>query len=245
MSADASDEIEMSGANDERKLIVGLGNPGRKYDNTRHNVGFEVIASLARRFSCERPKARFSGEAVEARIDGARTILLYPLTYMNRSGRSVREACDFYKLPASSVLVICDDMNLPLGRLRFRPKGSAGGQKGLKDIIHQLGTEEIQRLRVGVGTPPPNWKASDFVLSRFHGDELDIIRDACDRAVDGVRCWLTDGISEAMNRFNAESTGKSKTSVSKTRKSKTSKSKTSKSKTGQSTNDDPANGESE
>lgn len=186
------------------KLVVGLGNPGRKYDNTRHNVGFEVLALLVKRFGVERPKGRFKGEVVEARIGESRAILLCPTTFMNLSGQSVREASDFYKLPASSILVVCDDFNLPLGRLRFRPKGSAGGQKGLQDIINRLGTNEVPRLRVGIGAPPPQWKVSDYVLSRVRPDELDTMQAACSRAVDGVRCWLNEGIDESMNRFNRD-----------------------------------------
>ena len=144
------------------KIVVGLGNPGREYDGTRHNVGFEVLALIAQRFDVGRPKAKFKAEVAEVSIKNQKTILLSPLTYMNLSGQSVRAALDFYKLPLSDVLVICDDINLEVAKLRFRPSGSAGGQNGLKNIIQQLGSQDFGRLRVGVGKTPPNWNASDF-----------------------------------------------------------------------------------
>jgi len=149
------------------KIVVGLGNPGREYDGTRHNVGFEVLAMIAQRFDVGRPKAKFKAEVAEVSIKNQKTILLSPLTFMNLSGQSVRAALDFYKLPLNDVLVVCDDINLDVARLRFRPSGSAGGQNGLKNIIQQLGSQDFGRLRVGVGKTPANWNASDFVLGKF------------------------------------------------------------------------------
>ena len=186
------------------KLIVGLGNPGRKYNGTRHNVGFEVLARLAQRYDVGRPRAKFNAEVAETIIKNQKTILLSPLTYMNLSGQSVRAAVDFYKLPLTDLLVICDDINLDVARLRFRPSGSAGGQNGLKDIIQKLGSQSFGRLRVGVGRPPPNWDAADFVLGKFSQEDQSKIDSCVARAVDAVEVWVEQGIGPAMNSFNAD-----------------------------------------
>jgi PTH1 family peptidyl-tRNA hydrolase len=186
------------------KLVVGLGNPGRKYNGTRHNVGFEVLARLAQRYDVGRPKAKFKAEVTETNINNQKTILLSPLTYMNLSGQSVRAAVDFYKLPLTDLLVICDDINLDVARLRFRPSGSAGGQNGLKDIIQQLGSQTFGRLRVGVGRPPPNWDAADFVLGKFSHEDQSEIENAVAQAVDAVEVWVEQGMQTAMNQFNAD-----------------------------------------
>jgi PTH1 family peptidyl-tRNA hydrolase len=185
------------------KLIVGLGNPGRKYDGTRHNVGYEVTAQLARRFGGDRPKGQFQGETVEVKIDGERVLLLCPHTYMNQSGNSVLPARDFYKLENHELLIVCDDFNLPLGQLRFRAKGSAGGQKGLASIVARLGTEEIPRLRIGIGQPFENWDSADFVLSRFSAEERAEIQPALIRAADGAADWARQGLQYCMNHYNA------------------------------------------
>jgi PTH1 family peptidyl-tRNA hydrolase len=186
------------------KLVVGLGNPGRKYNSTRHNVGFEVLAHLAQRYDVGRPKAKFNAEVAETTIKNQKTILLSPLTYMNLSGRSVRAAVDFYKLPLTELLVICDDINLGVTRLRFRPSGSAGGQNGLKDIINRLGHQDFGRLRVGVGRPPPDWEAADFVLGKFSSEDQAEIEPTIRRAADAVEVWIENGIQAAMNQFNAD-----------------------------------------
>ena len=168
------------------KLVVGLGNHGKKYEGTRHNVGYEVLAKLARSRATGPPVGRFHGELVDYTGPSGRVLLLSPLTFMNRSGQSVRAAFDFYKLQLSDVLIICDDFNLPLGRLRFRPGGSAGGQKGLADIIERFGTDQIARLRVGIGSPPAGWDAADFVLSRFSAEDRSLIDPAVERAAQGA-----------------------------------------------------------
>jgi peptidyl-tRNA hydrolase, PTH1 family len=184
------------------KLIVGLGNPTRQYESTRHNVGFMALAELARKHLADRPKAKFHGQLAEATIAGQRVLLLGPLTYMNRSGISVHEARDFYKLPPEDLLVICDDINLPLAKLRFRAGGSSGGQKGLADIIDRLGTEEFARLRIGIGAPPEGQDSADYVLSRFSREEAEEINAAVSRAADAVACWVTSGVDDCMNRYN-------------------------------------------
>jgi peptidyl-tRNA hydrolase, PTH1 family len=185
------------------KLVVGLGNPGRKYEGTRHNVGFAVLDELVRRHSAARPKTNFQGEITEAQISSQRALLLWPHTFMNLSGASVLAARDFYKLENADLLVVCDDFNLPLTKLRFRSDGSSGGQKGLADVIDRLGTELVPRLRIGVGPVPPNWDPADFVLSRFIKEELPIIEAALIRAADAVEDWIAQGIENSMNKYNA------------------------------------------
>ena len=184
------------------KLVVGLGNPGRKYKDTRHNVGYMVLAELARRHGGSSVRAKFHADVVEANIEGERALLLSPLTYMNLSGTSVVEAFRFYKLELEDVLVICDDMNLPLGKLRVRSKGSSGGQKGLADIINRLGNEQFTRLRIGIGEPPSSWNAADFVLSKFNKQETTEIELAVQQAADAVAHWARDGVDDCMNRHN-------------------------------------------
>jgi peptidyl-tRNA hydrolase, PTH1 family len=184
------------------KLIVGLGNVGRKYENTRHNVGFRVLDELARRWSADSPRDKFDGGLSEAVGNGERVLLLWPHTLMNRSGQSVSQAVDFFKLSLADLLVICDDFNLPLGKLRLRREGSAGGQKGLADIASRLGTEEFSRLRLGIGPVPDRWDAADFVLGRFEVNEQELIDEAIAGAADAAQCWAKDGIAVAMNDYN-------------------------------------------
>jgi PTH1 family peptidyl-tRNA hydrolase len=186
------------------KLIVGLGNPGRKYQGTRHNVGYLVLAALARRFGDAAPKEKFHGEVMEAEIAGRKVLLLSPTTYMNLSGESVAEARNFYKIAPADLLVICDDLNLPLGKLRIRPRGSSGGQKGLEDIIRRMGGEDFPRLRLGIGSPAENQDWAVFVLSKFTAAEQAEVDQAIARAVDAVETWVGHGIDACMSRFNSE-----------------------------------------
>jgi peptidyl-tRNA hydrolase, PTH1 family len=184
------------------KLVVGLGNPGRRYEGTRHNVGFIVVGQLAKAHAVGTVKSRFQGEAVDADIGGAKALLLTPSTFMNLSGASVLAARDFYKIALEDILIVCDDLNLPLARLRLRAAGSAGGQKGLEDIIRRLGTEEFSRLRIGVGSPPQGWNWPDFVLSKFRKEELPDMELAVARAVEAIGTWVREGIQVSMNRYN-------------------------------------------
>ncbi len=184
-----------------RKLVVGLGNPGSKYEATRHNIGFEVVDRLARGGPGASFSRKFDGLLAEAEIDFRRVLLLKPETFMNLSGRSVRQALQFYKIDLADLLVICDDLNLPLGKLRLRGGGSDGGQKGLRDISAQLGTTEYARLRVGVGERG-SIDATDFVLSRFRAAEKPVIDDALISATQAIAVWTTLGLATAMNRFN-------------------------------------------
>jgi peptidyl-tRNA hydrolase, PTH1 family len=184
------------------KLVAGLGNPGRKYHGTRHNVGFLVIEELARKYATARPRSAFEGEIVEADLAGCRSLLLCPHTFMNRSGESVAKALEFYKLPITDLLVVCDDFHLPVAKLRCRAKGSSGGQKGLGDILSRLRTEEIARLRIGVGEPPEGWNPADYVLGKFAKQELPEIEESVWRAADAVVLWARDGIRACMNKVN-------------------------------------------
>lgn len=184
------------------KLIVGLGNPGRKYSGTRHNIGFETLDRIAADNAAQTPRSRFEGMAAECSIGAQRALLVWPHTYMNRSGLAVGQAAAFYKTPLEDLLVVCDDFNLPLGTLRYRAQGSSGGQNGLKDIIRVLGTDAWPRLRVGVGPVPERWDAADFVLGRFGKDEVDLADSTIRRAAESVRIWAEQGVVEAMNRYN-------------------------------------------
>ncbi len=189
------------------KVVVGLGNPGRKYDRTRHNVGFEVLDRLAQRLSASVPQVKFEGRIATATVDGQhRLVLVWPMTYMNASGRCVQAVARFYKVDVQSdLLVVCDDLSLPLGRLRLRAKGSAGGQKGLADILRCLGTQGVPRLRVGIGSPPPRWDAADYVLSRFGAEEREVMEVAESQACDAIMDWCQHGILHAMNEYNKSS----------------------------------------
>jgi PTH1 family peptidyl-tRNA hydrolase len=184
------------------RIVVGLGNPGGKYSGTRHNVGFDVLDELARRWQADRPKARFEAEIREAAVAGEKTLLVAPQTYMNLSGRSLQQVVKFYQTPLDQVLVVCDDLNLKLGQLRMRASGSAGGQKGLLSILQVLATENIPRLRIGIDRPPPQMDSADYVLSRFRKDEQNQIDQAVSRAATAVELWIRDGIEAAMNQIN-------------------------------------------
>ena len=184
------------------KLVVGLGNPGRRYEGTRHNVGFVVVGQLARAHALGTVKSRFQGETVDAEIAGEKVLLLTPSTFMNQSGASVLAARDFYKIALEDTLVVCDDLNLPLARLRLRAEGSAGGQKGLEDIIRRLGSDAFPRLRIGIGAPPDGWNWPDFVLSKFKKEELPDMELALARAIEAVGAWVREGIEASMNRYN-------------------------------------------
>ncbi len=186
------------------KVIVGLGNPGRQYHGTRHNVGFAVVDLLAESPHASRFQGRFQAQVAELVEDGSKILLVKPETYMNLSGRSVRQLLDFYQLPVEDLLVVCDDINLPLGKLRARSRGTHGGHNGLRDIQNHLGTTEYARLRLGVGAPPED-EAIDHVLGRFRPSERDAIDEAIRTAAQAVIVWAQRGIDACMNEFNAGS----------------------------------------
>lgn len=186
------------------KLIVGLGNPGPTYENTRHNVGFDVIDVLAARWNIGTKAEKFHAWYGQGEIAEQKVTLLKPTTWMNRSGQAVLAAGRFYKLELADLLVVTDDMALPLGKLRFRGNGSAGGHNGLQNIVDHLGSQEWCRLRVGIGEPIGDPAA--YVTSRFTADEKPVIQAARHRAADAVECWLRQGAAITMNRFNVEAT---------------------------------------
>ena len=189
----------MPSANDSR-LIVGLGNPGKQYANTRHNAGFFVVDTLARRVGASGPKTRFKGEILEVRRGNHRLVLAKPQTYMNESGITVREAMQWYKTAPEHVLIVVDDLDIPFGDLRLRQKGSAGGHNGLRSIFGQLGRQDIPRLRIGIGRPKS--ATISHVLSRFSPDEERLLPQVIDAAADVVELWLEKGTLEAMNQTN-------------------------------------------
>ena len=184
-------------------LVVGLGNPGDKYENTRHNVGFLTIDHIAEEQRVPVQKLKYRALTNTVELGGAKALLMKPVTYMNLSGEAVGEAARFYKIPADHVLVISDDVSLPLGKLRIRKGGSAGGHNGLKNIIQHLGTDQFPRVRVGVGQKPhPDYDLADWVLGKFQGEDKKVMDEAVRRAADAVECILKEGADRAMNRFN-------------------------------------------
>ena len=184
-------------------LVVGLGNPGEKYENTRHNVGFLTVDELAERARVPVQKLKHRALTNTLEVGSVKVLLMKPVTYMNLSGEAVGEAARFYKLPPERVLVISDDVSLPLGKLRIRKGGSAGGHNGLKSIIQHLGTDQFPRIKVGVGQKPhPDYDMADWVLSKVAGEDLKTITEAIRKAADAVECLIQEGPDKAMNRFN-------------------------------------------
>ena len=184
-------------------LIVGLGNPGKQYENTRHNVGFDAVDLLVDEYrvpsSGKQHKAMY-GKGV---IAGQKVILAKPLTYMNLSGESVRALVDYYKInPEEELIVIYDDISLEPGKIRIRKKGSAGGHNGIKNIIAQLGTQNFQRIKVGVGEKPKGWDLADYVLGRFPGEEEPVIREALEKTTKACCEIITADVTSAMNKYN-------------------------------------------
>lgn len=193
----ASEDSDMaSGAH----IVIGLGNPGRNYANTRHNLGFMVVDELARRAGDATSRKRFRSEVIDGRLPEGRAILIKPQTYMNESGHAVREALNWYRVDPEDMLVVVDDLALPFGQLRIRKSGSAGGHNGLRSIIAQVGTQEFPRLRVGIGRGPHKGKA--HVLSNFAPSEREHLPKVIDAAADAVELWMREGAIAAMNDVN-------------------------------------------
>jgi peptidyl-tRNA hydrolase, PTH1 family len=185
-------------------LIVGLGNPGKDYANTRHNVGFRTVDELARRYSLTFGKKERKAIIATGIIRDKKVILAKPQTYMNLSGEAVRALVDFYKVDPARLLVISDDLDIPLGTLRLRKSGGAGGQGGLKSVIQHLGTQDFNRVRFGIGRPPGRMDPKDYVLQAFKGDDDITASLVVDRAADAVETWLDLGIELAMTRHNGD-----------------------------------------
>jgi PTH1 family peptidyl-tRNA hydrolase len=188
------------------KVVVGLGNPGARYQRTRHNVGFDVVDSLAASPHAGRFQSRFQAQVAEVLEDGEKLLLVKPETFMNLSGRCVRQVVDFFQVAAIDLLVVCDDISLPLGKLRIRAKGTHGGHNGLRDIQNHLGGVEYARLRIGVDAPRDD--AVDHVLGRFRPAERTAIDDAVALAAQAVMFWAHQGVEAAMNKYNAEAKDK-------------------------------------
>lgn len=189
----------------ELYLIIGLGNPGKEYANTRHNVGWRVLDELARRHGLTFDKKEKKSTTAAGTIAGKRVILAKPQTYMNLSGEAVRALVDFYKIDIEHLLTISDDLDLPLGTLRLRKNGSAGGQGGLKSIIQHLGgNQNFNRVRFGIGRPPGKMAAKDYVLGGFKGDDAILVEEVVTRAANAVETWLTEGIDLAMTKHNGD-----------------------------------------
>ncbi|MFR8331141.1 MAG: aminoacyl-tRNA hydrolase [Oscillospiraceae bacterium] len=184
-------------------LIVGLGNPGRQYDRTRHNAGFRAMEALARRLGCPLDRVKFQGRMGQCAHGGQKLVLLLPQTFMNLSGNALAEAVRFYRLPPERVLVLCDDISLEPGRLRVRGSGSAGGHNGLKSIIARLGSQDFPRVKIGVGAKPhPDYDLADWVLSTFSQQEEKALALIWDQAGEAALAVLTLGVEQAASRFN-------------------------------------------
>jgi PTH1 family peptidyl-tRNA hydrolase len=183
-------------------LIVGLGNPGSRYEHTRHNIGFQAVDRLAAAHGLAFGKMEHKAQVAAGMIRGKRVLLAKPMTYMNVSGDSVGPLVSFYKIDPERIVVLADDLDLPLGTLRIRAEGSSGGQNGLKHILQRLGTQQIARMRMGIGRPPGRMDPAAYVLHPFTGDEAILAVEVIDTVVKAVETWLTDGIELAMSRFN-------------------------------------------
>lgn len=183
-------------------IVVFLGNPGPKYAMTRHNAGFLTADAVEKKYGVRIDRSKHKALTAVCDVGGVRVLLMKPQTFMNLSGDAAGDAMRFYKLPPERLLVVSDDVHLPLGRIRVRPSGSAGGHNGLKDIIAKCGGEGFPRVRIGVGEVPPGWELVDWVLSVFRNQDAETILETAARAADAVECVITRGVQEAMNRYN-------------------------------------------
>jgi len=184
-------------------LVAGLGNPGDEYTMTRHNIGFSVIDYIADENNVRVKKLKFKALYGEMTVGDEKVLLVKPQTYMNLSGESIRDFCSFFKIPPEQVIIICDDISLPPGKIRLRRKGSAGGHNGLKSIIYQLNSDEFNRIKIGVGSPEhEGYDLADYVLGRFAKDEIPVLEDAIIKSYKAVREIVSRGIDSAMNKYN-------------------------------------------
>ena len=184
-------------------IIAGLGNPGKNYAGTRHNIGFDTLDVIASKNNIKFNKTKFRADFGEGIIGGEKVILVKPQTFMNLSGESIRPLRDFYKVPDENIIVIYDDISLPLGKLRLRGKGSAGGHNGMKSIIYQLNTDIFPRIKIGVGAPPnADYDLADFVLGKFSKDEIEVLTKTVDKVSDAVESIIRNGVEKTMSKFN-------------------------------------------
>jgi PTH1 family peptidyl-tRNA hydrolase len=185
-------------------LIIGLGNPGREYKDTRHNIGFMVIDRLAVRLNAQKIKVQAKAIVTDAMYQERKLILAKPQTYMNLSGQSAQGLLHFYKIPVENFIVVHDDLDLPFGTLRIRPGGGPGGQRGMASTIESLGTKEFPRLRLGIGRPPGRMDPKDYVLQEFSREDQKLLPEILDRAADAALAFVTDGLNKAMNKYNGD-----------------------------------------
>ncbi len=183
-------------------LLVGLGNPGREYRDTRHNIGFMLLDRLAVKLDARFSRLQSKALVASAVYAGRKILLAKPQTYMNLSGQAVQGLVRFYKLPLANLMVVHDDLDLPLGVIRIRPDGGSAGQKGMASIIERLGTDEFARLRLGIGRPPGRMDAADYVLQEFSDEEMKAVSETLNRAVDAALTFIADGLDRAMNLYN-------------------------------------------
>ncbi|MBQ5398780.1 MAG: aminoacyl-tRNA hydrolase [Ruminococcus sp.] len=184
-------------------IVVGLGNPDRKYENTRHNIGFRMLDYIADKCSVRVNRIKFKSLVGEARLGSHRVLLMKPSTYMNNSGQAVVEAMNFYKIPAENVVILLDDINLDVGKMRIRQKGSDGGQNGMKNIIYLSGSDRFPRVKIGIGNKPnPNYDLAAWVLSKFTKDENKLLEDIAEKVCDSVSLIVDGKIQQAMNNYN-------------------------------------------
>lgn len=187
-------------------LIAGLGNPEKKYEATRHNIGFETIDLLAHKMGISLNKIKHKAVFGDGIISGEKVIIAKPQTYMNLSGESIRDIVNFYKIPPENVIIVCDDINLELGRIRIRPKGSDGGHNGLKSIIYQLASDGFVRIRMGVGAPKgEHYNLADYVLGKFSKEEIEILTPTANRVVEAIEVIIQKDVAAAMNKYNGAS----------------------------------------
>jgi PTH1 family peptidyl-tRNA hydrolase len=186
----------------QMKLIVGLGNPGKQYEQTRHNIGFEVIDALSSKFAIPLNQSKFKGLYGIGFYNGEKVILLKPLTYMNLSGESIRAVMDYYQIELEDLLVIYDDLDLPVGKIRLRQKGSPGGHNGIKSTVAHLGTQEFNRIRIGIDRPQAGMSVPDYVLGRFHPEEKGLTADAVKKSAEASSAWLEKPFIQVMNEYN-------------------------------------------
>lgn len=183
-------------------IIAGLGNPGNRYDNTRHNVGFETVDFISQKYSIPLNKLKFKSLYGDGNIGGKRVLLVKPQTFMNLSGEALRDIMDWYKLPIGRLVVIYDDIDLEMGKIRVRGKGSSGTHNGMKSIIYQLQNDGFPRVRIGIGRPPQGWDLADYVLSKFGPDSRKIMDESIEKACGAVVKFITEDLNSAMNIYN-------------------------------------------
>lgn len=187
---------------DNQYIIIGLGNPGSKYENTRHNVGFNTIDMLSSKHGIKVSKLKHKALIGDGVIEGERVVLVKPQTFMNLSGESVRDIIDWYKVPLKNTILIYDDVDLAIGKIRLRSKGSSGTHNGMRSVLYHIQSEDFPRIRIGIGRPPEGWDLADFVLGRFNDDDRKSVNESIEKAADAVSLIVKAGVEAAMNSYN-------------------------------------------